>query len=190
MIQRIKDCVQLRNYLRSTIEDAGLTVEIDQSLEDSEYAAIKVDDYYKDLHYKTPPKSVDFLVSVDCACDKYALYILELKNVSSPHFLNIHEIQDKFTTTVEDFIKNRFKDIFLDEHYRYKSIKLYLVSDAYHICRKASSYEEYKSLQNRIGKLDSLKIDNQLSQRLYSIGHRICHIEYDIPPNPIIKALH
>lgn len=75
-------------------------------------AAVKVDDYYAGLRLAAPPKAIDFLVVVDCECDAFVMYLLELKNVSAPKFLLIRDIHEKFQNTIDDFLSRRFGYIF------------------------------------------------------------------------------
>ncbi len=89
MLQMIKSEVTLKPYLYYVIEDEGIEVEVETTLSEDEYISVKVDDYYNGLHLATPPKSVDFIVVVDCSCNAFVLYILEFKNVKSPAYLNI-----------------------------------------------------------------------------------------------------
>lgn len=192
MVQEIKSCKELIPYLKNLIEDEGIEVGIEQSLEDKQIAIIKVDEYYNDLHLALPPKSIDFAVVVDCECLSYVLYLLELKNVNSPKKLNIRDIQEKFETTIKDFLSERFKNIFLADKYKYKDVKLYLVSDAYGLSGKYGTYEEYKKIQEKKQKVqgrDSLRVDFNLGSKLYKFRGRIVKINYDIPPNPIIKKI-
>lgn len=182
----IKDDTILNPYLKDSIEDAGIKVDIDSSLNEKEYVAIKVDEYFAGLKIPTPPKSVDYVVVVDCKCSWFAMYILELKNVNGPNNLNIRDIQEKFSNTINIFLSDTFSNIFLSDSFKYKAIKLYLVSDAYNEIGKFSCHEEYLSFREKINKKDSLKVDVALTSKLYRFRGKILHIEYDIPPNPII----
>lgn len=190
MIQKIKNCKELIPYLKNTIEDEGIKVGIDESLIPENLVIIKTDDYYNNLHLSFPPKSIDYVVVVDCACDWYILYLLELKNVNSPKKLSIKDIQEKFENTICDFLSRRFGGIFMACQYKYKDIKLYLVSDAYGLEGKYSTYAEYKKNQDKRQKIqgrDSLRVDFNLGSKLFKIRGKIVRINYDIPPNPIIR---
>ena len=106
MIQTIKKEGKLKKYLYHEIEDAGISVSVDARLSEDEYIGIKIDDYYMGLRQKITPKAVDFIVTVDCECDWYTLYILEFKNVSRPP--TTREIHEKFDTAINDFMSNEF----------------------------------------------------------------------------------
>ena len=93
MIQQISQERQLTKYTTHKIQDEGIEVSIDPLLSPDDYIAIKVDDYYNGLHLaKTTPKAIDFLVAVDCSCQDYVLYLLELKNVKTPQAYQTHAI--------------------------------------------------------------------------------------------------
>lgn len=190
MVHKIKGCKDLIPYLKNEIEDEGIKVEIDSKLNVNQLAILKVDDYYRGLHLKSTPKAIDFLVVVDCTCDWFMLYLLELKNVKRPQFLNIREIHEKFKNTIEDFMSDRYGTIFLDDKFKYREIKLYLVSDAYGLRNNYKSYDQYKRIQERkqkIQKKDSLKVDYNLGLKLFKFRGKRVRIQYDIPPNPIIR---
>lgn len=186
MVDMIKRDARLAPYLKDTLEDAGIEVGIDQALKEEEYAAIKVDDYYAGLKMATPPKAVDYVVVVDCQCDWFVMYILELKNVNGPDGLNIADIQEKFSNTINFFLSDTFGNIFLNDCFKYKGVKLYLVSDAYGEVGSFSNHSEYLKFRERINKKDTLKVDMSLGSKLYCFRGKILKIEYDIPPNPII----
>ncbi len=74
MIQQIKECKELIPYLKDIIEDEGITVGISEKIGCGSIAIIKVDEYYAGLHIATPPKAVDFLVTVDCECASFVMF--------------------------------------------------------------------------------------------------------------------
>lgn len=189
MIQQIKSCKQLKPYLKEVIEDEKLEVEISKQLDLAKLVIIKVDDYYAGLHLAVIPKAIDYLVVVDCECDAFVMYLLELKNVDSPKFLDIKAIHEKFSNTIYDFLSNRFAEIFLNDKYKYKEILLYLVSDAYRLSGRYKNFKEYRSLCQKINKRDSLKIEMNLGSKLFRFKGKLLRILYDIPPNPIIQRI-
>ena len=187
MVDTIKRDTNLAPYLHTVIHDAGITVGIDPTLQPDDYVAIKVDDYYNSQHLSTTPKAVDFVVVVDCKCSWNAMYMLEFKNVNGPEKLNIPDIQEKFTNTFNLFLKGTFSHIFENDRYKYKSIGLYLVSDAYHAVGTHPNHAAYLAYKEKINSKDSLKVDMRLSEKLYRFRGKILRIQYDIPPNPLIK---
>ncbi len=189
MIQQIRSCKPLRPYLREMIEDEGIQVGISGQIDRTKLAIIKVDDYYAGLHLAITPKAIDYLVVVDHECDVFVLYLLELKNVSSPKFLDIKAIHEKFANTIYDLLSDRFAEIFMNDRYKYKDILLYLVSDAYGLRGRYKDFNEYRKLQEKINKRDPLKIEMSLGSKLFRFRGRILQISYDIPPNPIIQKI-
>ncbi len=189
MVRQIKACKPLKPYLKETIEDEGICVGISGQLDLEQLAIIKVDDYYAGLHLATPPKAIDFLVVVDCECDAFVMYLLELKNVSSPRFLKIGDIHEKFRNTISDFLSDRFAGIFLQDRYKYKDIFLYLVSDAYGLSGKYKNFEEYRKMREKINKMDSLKTEMNLRHKPFRFRGKVLRILYDIPPNPLIQKI-
>lgn len=174
-------------YIKKTITDAGITVDVDPKLQPTEYVAIKVDDYYAGLKIATPPKAVDYVVVVDCQCNWYAMYILELKNVNGPDRLDLNDIKEKFENTINGFLSDTFSEIFMNDRFKYKGVKLYLVSDAYGQVGKFKNHAEYLRFRERINRRDTLKVDRNLTQKVFRFRNKIMMIEYDMPPNPIIQ---
>lgn len=78
----------------------------------------------------------------------------------------------------------------MNDSFKYKSIQLYLISDAYNECGRFDSHEEYLRFRNRINGKDSLKTELSLGSKLYKFRGRILKIKYDIPPNPLIRHFH
>ena len=190
MIQQINQTDGLKKYITHEIEDAGLAVAVDSKLNLDEYIGIKVDDYYMGSHLRgETPKAVDFIVTVDCQCDAYCLYILELKNVKSPKGYTTKDIIEKFETAIDRFIKEDFKEIFLNDKYKYKEIKLYLVTSAYGKALGQKNYQSYIELLRKINQKDTLTNDWTLSNKLFKFQKRILRIEREIPPNPVIKRI-
>lgn len=172
MVNMIKKDAHLVPYLTTTIEDTGIEVGLDQRLCPDDFAAIKVDDYYAGLKISTPPKAVDFVVIVDCQCDSFSMYILELKNVNGPGKLNIVDIQEKFSNTINLFLSNTFSYIFLNDRFKYKEIKMYLVSDAYGEAGNFANHSEYLRFRDKVNKKDTLKVDMSLSEKALSLSRK------------------
>ena len=189
MLQMIKTERKLTPFLHYQVEDAGIEVAVDEDLANEDYVAIKTDDYYNSLHLGDTIKSIDYLVTVDCSCDVYVLYLLEFKNVGSPSHLQIKDIVEKFNNTINDFINARFNYIFLNDRYKYRAVHLYLVSDAYRVGERFKSHDEYVKFierYNSVGR-DSLKVDYSLSQRLFRIKNKPCRIKYALPKELMIQ---
>ena len=187
MVNAIKRDKRLIPYLKNEITDSGMTVEVSKDLSVDEYAVIKVDAYFSGIMPRQEPKAVDFVVVVDCQCDAFYMYILELKNVNKRKFLNFEDIQEKFENTIKIFLSDHFSDIFLNDRFKYKGVKLYLVSDAYHQKKYFASHDDYLKYSERINKRNTLGVDMKLAMKVFQFRGKLYRIEYEIPPNPIIR---
>lgn len=177
MIKAIQQDSKLENFIHYDFEDSGVKVNVCSSLSKNDFIGVKIDDYYNATQPGTAPKSIDFIVSVDCSCGSYGLYLLELKSYKRSKSLSIKEIYEKFNTTVSDFVKSQFQSIFENPKYKYKFVYLYLVADV---------YKETTKTGKHIPK-DSLKVDSELTKKIYKIHGKACRIEYILPTNLIIK---
>lgn len=187
MVNMIKKDARLVPYLKTDVEDSGARVEISDNLSEDDFAAIKVDEYYAGVMPGQEPKAVDYVVVVDCSCDAFFMYILEMKNVNSPKHIIIKDIYEKFYNTIHLFLSDDFAEIFLNDRFKYKGVKLYLVSDAYRQSGRFSTHEEFIRYRERINKKDSLSVDMKLSSKPLKFRGKLYNIEYDMPPNPVIK---
>jgi hypothetical protein len=189
MIAQIEHEKKLKKYTTRAIEDAGLKIDVDPKLRNDDYIAIKVDDYYNGLKLGgETPKSVDFIVSVDCECNSYVLYVLELKNTKRVSF-QTKEIHEKFETAFEDFMKVRFCHIFQNDSYKYKDVKLYIVSTAYIEAARFGDYANFKMRMTQMNQRDTANRDRQMSDRLYRFRGQIYRIQRECPPNPLIQRI-
>ena len=178
MIQQINSTNELKDCLTHKIEDAGLEIAVDPLLSETEFIGVKVDDYYMGLHLGgETPKAVDFIVSVDCQCDAYVLYILELKKVRSPKAYTTENIIEKFETAIERFMKTEFSNIFLNDKYKYKDVKLYLVTTAYGNAMGQANFEAYYKLLAKTNKKDTLVNDCKLSSKYFRFRNFVRRIE-------------
>jgi len=57
--------------------------------------------------------------------------LTELKNIKKPKGFTIKNIRRKFETTVNDFMSKSFQDVFLDDNYKLKPLRLYFVTNPY-----------------------------------------------------------
>ena len=191
MIPKITNDSRLEKYTRHRIEDAGIEVEVEETLTENEYIGIKVDDYYMGLKLQgETPKAVDYIVAVDCDCDNYALYIMEFKNTRSPGEFTSSSVREKFDTAINRFMKKDFKEIFDNDRFKYKGIKLYLVTTAYRDAMKYGNYEEYVRIKKIVENKDTLRNDLYLSVKPFYVRGHLLRIQREIPPNPIIRKIH
>ncbi len=187
MIQMIETEMKLKKYLHRNIEDAEVRIDTDSKLLPSEYVGIKVDDYYRGQHQKITPKAVDFIVSVDCSCGWYVLYILELKGISSPG--SSKAIREKFDTAIYRFIQEDFSKIFLNDRFKYREIFLYLVTTAYKRAVELGNYDRYVEIRSKMKNRDSLAMDDALANKPYKFRGKYYYIQKEVPPNPLIRKI-
>ncbi len=86
-------------------------------------------------------------------------------------------------------MQEKYKDIFCNDKFKYKDIKLYLISDAYGIRGKFQTHEDYRKYMDKLNQKDSLKVDFSLGNKLFRVRGKLYKIIYDIPPNPVIKRV-
>lgn len=182
MINQIKNHNILNKYLSLNCEENGVCATIDNTLTNNETAIVKVDDYYNDKiqNINPIPPAADFLVSVLCENNNYVLYIIELKNISSPNGFDVKNVYNKFKTTINDFMNYRFSAIYLNNSYNIKDLFIYFVTNPYHN-KNIDDYNEKKK--------GTTKIDNLLSQKPFEFKNKFYLIKYEIPPNPIIRKV-
>lgn len=123
----------LKPFLRPKCEDNGLCVAIDPNQDFSKVLIIKVDDFYNsNIEFKDAkglmkaPPSIDCLIIIQCADERYMLYLVEQKNVEKPNrHIDRENLVSKFKTTLNDFLADRFRHHFYKAGFDY-SIRLYL----------------------------------------------------------------
>jgi hypothetical protein len=126
MIQKIKNHNILSPFTEDTCCENGICVSFDENLEPNNYVIIKVDNYYNSLNLAATPPSVDCLIIRRCINGGYGLTIVELKDIGTGAAFTIDNMKGKFNTTLNNFIKRRFKELLNIE---YNEIKLYFVSN-------------------------------------------------------------
>lgn len=72
------------------------------------------------------PASIDCFIIRKCINSGYGLTLVELKSVKNSRGFELSNISEKFNTAINDFMKNKFKEVLDIE---YKTIKLYFVSN-------------------------------------------------------------
>ncbi|WP_026499075.1 hypothetical protein [Butyrivibrio sp. WCD2001] len=178
MIKRIENDKILSSYATRTIEDEGISAEVSPKLSKDQYIGVKVDDYFNNKKSNEPcPKSVDFVVSVDCSCDTYVLYILEMKSEQAVP----EEVNKKFENTISIFLEQDFRDIYCNPSYKYDDIRLYLISKKPKQALRYENYEKYVYVFNRLKEKDGLHKDITLSGKLFKFRNKICQIKKEIP---------
>jgi len=126
MFKTILSNLDLSSLYQRICEENNACVKFSKQLAEDNYIILKVDAYYNSLRIHKPPPSIDCLILVKCDTNEcYDFYLLELKDIKSSKGFNIENIQQKFATTIDDFLNDKFKDIF--DAYCINDFKLYLV---------------------------------------------------------------
>ncbi len=135
MIDAICENSDLFNILRGTCEEEGVKVTvcpellIDGETDDSKILILKIDSYYNTQNFAKPPKSIDCLIVIDNKKNRFSLDLVELKSTKYLKRIKFRDIHTKFKTTIENFMKDDFKSIFLSEKYNVIDIELHPVAD-------------------------------------------------------------
>jgi len=180
MFDVIREDDDLWGLERGECEENDIGVKFDKNLTDDRYLILKIDAYYSSSRTHNPPPSVDCLIIVRCDIrDHYDFYLTELRGVKSPKGIRTKEIENKFATTIERFLKKDFANIFLDENYYLNNFRLCLVTDAYHSA--TLSKEQYEK------KMSVLEKKRALFQKVFRFKNKTATIEMKLP-NMIIEA--
>jgi len=133
MFREIEQNSELFPIITSYCEENNIEVCLSQSLDENSHdklLILKADAYYSSQNMNNPPPAIDCIILVKCdTCDGYDIHLVELRNIKSPKGFNKENIKAKFTTVLDDFLTQRFKDIFLNE--KYCNFNCYFVSDPY-----------------------------------------------------------
>lgn len=125
MIETINSHNILSAYIEDTCFENGVCVSFEVDINPDSYTIIKVDKYYNSLNIEKRPPSIDCLIIRKCLNNGYGLTLVELKNIETSKGFDLENMKSKFDTTLNDFIKNKFKNpLDID----YKEIKLFFVS--------------------------------------------------------------
>lgn len=150
---------------------------------DHKVGVLKLDDYfaYNSRCTHNPPKVADNLVVVQCGDGSIKLYVIELRQsngVRPIRRLNPSEIEEKFSTVLNDFIELRYPDIFSRE--KIKSIKAFLVSDPWGLAEKNGGSELFEK------KVKLSALDAYASRKPLKCFDMFVVINPVMPPNPIM----
>lgn len=150
MINGIHSNGILNNLHRDTIEENGVNVILDGDfynengkLKQDVIANISVDTYYNSLGLGATPPSPDNLVVIKRGETKYCIYIIELKNVTRTSTLKADNIKKKFDTAINDFMNQRFTEIFNKVDTKLTDITLWLVCNRFEFIDSEISEEAY-----------------------------------------------
>lgn len=181
MLDKLKEYTELHPFFTTNLFENGVGVIIDPSIPESQYIAINVDKYYHKLSLPQTPAIVDLLiVGKNNSEEKFHIFIVEMKNINGENGFKCHNIYEKFTTVIEDFMKIRYQDPFLNEKYNVIECKLFFINDAYHFSENGYTKDEYSSF------LKGTKIEILQSMPPFEYRGFYLFIDYEIP-NPLLK---
>lgn len=150
MISSIVSNEELKVLIRNSISENNVGVILDSDFynENSELNTeiivnISVDDFYNSLGNADTPPAPDNLVVIKRGENKYAIYLIELKNLNKLRRLSSQQIKDKFTTAVNDFMSNRFSECFMSEDHKIVDFKVWLVCNRFAFMGAEMSDEDY-----------------------------------------------
>ncbi len=163
------------NYLGEN----DINILIDKAIGKEKIIALNIDNYYISLSLPKMPKTADFLITLNEEKHIYTIYIVEMKNAKRLSSFRSSDIIDKFQTTIDDFMKVRYSDIFMNEEYKIE-LKLFFISDPLKLKEKDISELE---IQKRI---KSTKLEFLSQVRPFEFRKRLYQIQYEIP-HPLIS---
>jgi hypothetical protein len=139
LFDEILQTPELFALYRETCEENDVCINL-ENINKNNILILKIDAFYSSKNMHNPPPSIDCLILVKCINDSYNLYLFELKDVNAPKRIKITDIESKFNITINDFLNNRFKQLF--DKYPIDKIELYLVSDPCRLEKRGFSSEE------------------------------------------------
>ncbi len=177
LIELLKNEQLLQDFFCKVCVENGVSMNIDETIGKNAILIIKVDDYYNDENVEKRDCSPDCLIIQACGENSFRIYIVELKNIASPHSFEVKKVKEKFITCLQDFMSERFGHIFHVENINFASIKLFFVADPY-------GFKKEPDRQDRL--FQPLKTDYLLAERIPKFFGKHLYIEPKIP-NPMIK---
>lgn len=182
MLNKIKSKGELTRFITSNVLENEVGVIISTEMPQDSYVAIDIDEYYHQIGLTKIPAIADIILVAQKLSQKelHHIYIVEMKNIRKPQYFSVKNVYEKFYTVIEDFMKTRYADIFMDENYKVEQFKLFFVSDAYRLKKRGMSEEQIKSF------LLETKINAFQSMRFFQYRHFKAIIEYQLP-NPLLE---
>jgi hypothetical protein len=178
MIAKILQHEVLSKFICEDAKENDFGIDIDVSVKKEDILIIKIDDYYKSLNLALTPPSIDFIVIQRCSSNYYQVFLIEAKNIADKSGFDPSQIEQKFKTTVNDFINSKFYEVFC----KYSTIKdwhLYFVSDPYDLREFSEKHPKYKKM------MEESKLSYFLKLRPFKICGEIFLLKYKTP-NPLV----
>jgi hypothetical protein len=158
VIEAIVKNDSLRLLLKNEVKENNACVELDSNfyldngdLDDTKIINLAIDEYYNGLGLGDTPASIDNLLVISRGDNKFAIYLIELKDVSKLRRICNINIRSKFTTTINDFMLTRFNEEFNKDDIKITDLNLWLVCNRFEFMNRALSDEDYeKRIKNTV----------------------------------------
>jgi hypothetical protein len=183
MLNKINAKSELIPFFTNNLLENDVGVIVDEAMPKESYVAIDIDRYYHHISPNpTTPPIADILLVAQRLSQKeqHHIYIVEMKNIISPHNFHVKNIYEKFMTAIEDFMKIKYADMFMDESYQVEKFRLFFVSDAYRLKKRGWTDGQIKSF------LLGTKIMAFQKMPLFQYRNFKVLIEYQLP-DPLLE---
>lgn len=125
LLEALRADARIQPFLKTECTERGVSATLNPKLRPEQVVIISPDAYYKAQRLARQPKSPDCLVVVQCADGTHTVYVVELKSGD----FRAREIQEKFTTCLDDFMTNVLGQHFGRTDIGLKPPKLQLVTN-------------------------------------------------------------
>jgi len=182
MFRKIHENIELSSIISQCCSENNIEVCLSEGLEncsDDRLLILKPDNYYSSRNMQNPPPAIDCIILVKCSSNEsYNIYLIELKDIKSPQGFNKANIVAKFRTVINDFLSDKFKDIFLKESYC--DFNCYFISNPYGF--KDMTQTEYdKKIHD-----EGLKLDYFNSIKPFKFNGKVSLIQSRLP-SPMVS---
>ena len=135
MLSKIKSKGELTRFITSNVLENGVGIIISAEMPQDSYVVLDIDKYYHHIGLARTPEIADILLVAQRLSqnEQHHIYIVEMKNVRKAKYFNKKNIYEKFHTAIEDFMKTKYPDIFMNQNYKVERFRLFFVSDAYRL---------------------------------------------------------
>jgi hypothetical protein len=182
MLRKIYTKNELTPYFTRELLENAVGVIINEAMPQDSYVAIDIDEYYHRTAPPPTPAIADILLVAQRLSqnEKHHIYIIEMKNISSPRGFNVNNIYEKFRTAIDDFMKIKYADVFMDEKYQVEKFRLLFISDAYRLKRRNFTDNQIRSflLETKIMRFHTMPL---FHYRQFSVT-----IDFELP-NPLLE---
>ncbi|NQV19151.1 MAG: hypothetical protein HQ534_11495 [Armatimonadetes bacterium] len=180
MISVIRNHPVLKEIVVDSCIENNVGATISPNINKDDFIILKIDNYYNSLFLADTPKSVDCLIILRCEDNTFRLFIIELRDIKNLAGFSVKEIYQKFKTTINDFLRERFNEFFFSDNYDIKDLKLLFITDPLNMQNRKYTLNQIKN------RTKGTKIENLLLMRPFKFGNRYYSISYEVP-NPIIQ---